>query len=231
MPLRTQTKFYSNFSGGLITEANPLFFPENTAKDISNVTLNRDGTAFRRLGMDTEDSATNSVDTFTEAEIQSWSISLHEWDAVDGDGTLEFIVVQIGSKLYIHDQASPTSGNILASLDFSDLGISDDFRNYQVDTTSGLGKLFVVGKYISPFYLAYDSTAGIFSATKLSLKIRDIDGLSEEDDTSGTITTEASMAFVENGGVTLQDDINVNPALVDFDITYYSSSDVTAYPG
>lgn len=229
MPLRTQTKFYSNFAGGLITEANPLAFPEGTAKDISNMTLNRNGTAQRRLGIDKETDARNGPDFWTNAQASTWGVSAHTWDSVDGDGDLEFIVVQFGPYLYFYERADSVSSSLLARLEFTDLAVNDDFRNYQVDVTSGLGYLFVVGKYISPFYVGYDIESDTFTATKLNLKIRDIDGIPEENDTSGIISTLFQLSFTEDEDA-WANDIDVDPATVDFNITRFTTADTTAYP-
>jgi hypothetical protein len=44
----------NTFIKGLITEANPLTFPENASIDEDNFVLNRDGSRQRRNGMDYE---------------------------------------------------------------------------------------------------------------------------------------------------------------------------------
>jgi len=48
------TKVFNTFVAGLITEAGPLTFPENSSKDELNCVLSRKGNRRRRLGVDYE---------------------------------------------------------------------------------------------------------------------------------------------------------------------------------
>ena len=47
-------KAFRSFVKGLVTEANQLTFPENASVDEANFVLNRDGSRYRRLGVDYE---------------------------------------------------------------------------------------------------------------------------------------------------------------------------------
>lgn len=187
MPQSASTKVYLNFSGGFVTEANPMVFPENTAKEIDNIDLKRQGQIQRRLGLEFETGAEYIADTFTEEQISTYAITKHEWRSVNGTGNLNFLVTQIGNMLYFFDLgAESVSATPKGKLDFTSIRTAEDFYLYPVDATYGKGKLFVVGRRISPFYIEYDEEAGTFEGFKITVKIRDFEGI-EEDVVSPTL--------------------------------------------
>ena len=185
MPRQQARKQLLNFVGGLNTESSPLSFPENTAKALDNVDLNRDGSIKRRRGLDFELGGAYSSASFTEAALQTAAVSTHEWESVDGDDTLNFSVQQVGGILYFHNLGndSPSLAPI-GSINLSSIQTKSNYETYVISTTVGLGKLFIVSPAISPAYIQYDSDAGTFQGVKLTLKIRDTDGIDEEDDDS-----------------------------------------------
>lgn len=191
MPQSAATKVYLNFSGGFVTEANPMVFPENTAKEIDNIDLKRQGQIQRRLGLEFETGAEYMGDTFTEEQISTYAITKHEWRSVNGTGNLNFLVVQIGGTLYFFDLgADSVSATPKGKIDFTSVRTSEDFYLYPVDATYGRGKLFVVGRRISPFYIEYDNEAGTFGGVKITVKIRDFEGIEEELDSPVVVGDE-----------------------------------------
>jgi len=226
MTLQRAKKNFLNFVKGLNTEASPLQFPEGTAKDLDNVDLIRDGSIKRRRGLDYETNAVRSAVSFSEADIQTKGISVHEWRSVNGNGSLNFLVVQIGGKLFFHDLGNQTlSQGIIGSIDFSDLKVDPDFDLEVVDTAYGRGRLFVVGRYISPFYVEYDEDANTFSGHKLTLKIRDIQGLPDDRVSSSPTLTSADISNDESKYESLKDDdISGDPSTIDFNYTSHSSA-------
>ena len=183
MPRQLAKRQLLNFVGGLQTESSPLSFPENTAKDLDNVDLDRDGSIRRRRGIDYETGYVLSAAEFTDADLQTAALSDHEWTSVEGDDTLNFHVHQCGGTLYFHDLGSEIiSENALGYLDISPLRAREDFEKYTISSTTGKGKLFITSPAISPAYIEYDKDSGEFTGVKLTLKIRDIDGIEEDDD-------------------------------------------------
>lgn len=183
MPRQQTRKQFLNFVGGLNTESSPLSFPENTAKDLDNVDLLRDGSIKRRRGLEFELGGNYSVGSITETDLDSWAISAHEWESVDGDDTLNFAVIQIGCILYFHNLGEESlSGGIIGSISLDPIKTRTDHETYTISTTVGQGKLFVVSPAISPAYIQYNADTGVFSGVKLTLKIRDTDGLDEQTD-------------------------------------------------
>ena len=120
MPFAEQSKFMVNFTGGLNTEATSLNFPENAAQDIDNLDLFITGEVKRRLGVDFEDSYTVRPETTTASDTANHAISTDSWKAVNGKGDINFLVVQIGLNLYLHDLgAEPLSGTLRGIVDLS----------------------------------------------------------------------------------------------------------------
>ncbi len=89
---------YATFIRGIITEANPLTFPENASIDEQNFVLQRDGSRLRRLGMDFE---TNYVLSSNIANTIFDDLAIHtsEWRNADNNALNNFAVVQIGATL------------------------------------------------------------------------------------------------------------------------------------
>lgn len=183
MPLNSATKVYLNFVGGLVTEANPMAYPEGTCKDLDNVDLKRQGQIQRRLGLAFEDGGYYSEDTFTSEQASTYAVTKHEWRSVNGTGNLNFLVVQVGGTLYFYNLGSePVSGSPIGKISFSSIRTSEDYALYPIDATSGRGRLFVVGRKISPFYIQYDEEANTFTGYKITVKIRDFEGIEEDED-------------------------------------------------
>lgn len=181
MPRAQQTRQFLNFVGGLNTEASPLVFPENTAKDLDNVDLLRDGSIKRRRGMDFETSGAYSTTTFSESVFENDAISAHEWTSVGGDDSLNFMVLQVGKDLFFHNLGDTAlSTGVIGSLDMTSLSIDSTFNTEVIDASSAKGVLFIVGRKIEPAYIQYDSDANEFTGVTMTLKIRDTDGIDED---------------------------------------------------
>lgn len=178
------TKNFLTFVAGLITEASPLSFPENAAKDLDNLDLRRDGSIYRRLGL-TQDFVDFSQLSFNREDFQNWYISTYVWKSVDGDGSRSFAVVQVGPNLIFHNFVDDTDiSSAMGYIDFTDAGIRSDFASYPVRMTQGRGKLYVVNKLMEPFAVQFNADGISFTGLPLTLKIRDIDGLDEREDTT-----------------------------------------------
>lgn len=183
MPIQQASKVYLNFSGGLVTEVNPMVFPENTCKEIDNVDLQRQGFIQRRLGLEFEAGNAYSGDSWTQSEIETIAITKHEWRSVNGTGNLNFLVVQMGGTIYFYNLgADLISSAPIGKISLETIRTADDYELFPIDTSSGKGLLFIVGRKISPAYITYNEEDNTFIGTKLTLKIRDIDGLMEDEE-------------------------------------------------
>jgi len=182
MPRQAQKQQTINaFSAGLITETNPVAGTPNAASSIDNVDLLRDGSARRRRGLNLETGGGLSLDTFASADLGTQAITFHEWKSVNGDDSLNFSVVQVGGILYFYDLgADIISSNIIGFLSLAPIRIDDTYTQFPIDADTGKGQLFIVGQKISPAYLKYDADMNQFNGVKLTLKIRDFEGLLDD---------------------------------------------------
>lgn len=169
-------KQYFTFVKGWNTEASPMTFPENSALDLDNVILDIDGSIRRRPGIDFERSHSKYGLALTEVERQNEAIGFYEWLNVGGSGSLTFLISQYGTTLHFHRMnGDATSATSIGTVDMTPYII--DTQNAPlslVQVAGGLGKLFVCGRYIEPFYVEYDGTT--LSATQINIQVRDFDG-------------------------------------------------------
>jgi len=183
MPTAEQHKFFTNFTGGLNTEATPLNFPENSAQELDNYDLFRTGEVKRRLGLDFEETYTVRPETTPANEMDQYAISTHEWKSVNGRGDVSFLVVQIGTKLFFHDLGSePVSGTLRGTVDLAayKTGPAPETKIY--DTAFGEGIMIVANSDQDPVIIEYNEPIDTFVATAIELQIRDFEGIEESID-------------------------------------------------
>lgn len=120
MTRAAQDKPYVNFSRGLITEATGLTYPDNSVQEIDNCDINIDGSVQRRLGLDLELGGT-SIE-LVEPMDSSSAVSTFNWDNVDNNPSLNFLVLQVGLYIYFFkrdaltaslNQLRDSAGNII----------------------------------------------------------------------------------------------------------------------
>ena len=192
---------YYSFVGGINTEASPLSFPENTAYDMDNVILQRDGSIRCRLGLQYEADyarvgpvTIDGTTPVTANRAKRMATGVGVWPSVGGDGELEFTVVQMGNILYIHDSSKGSiSGNLKFSIDLDIFKITSISYEDKVQFATGNGYLFVAGPQIDPFYVIYDPDTDSISVQGIAIQIRDFEDLEPEqanDFRPGTLTPE-----------------------------------------
>lgn len=173
----------NQFIGGFNTEANPLSFPPNASSDEQNMELNFEGSRVRRDGFNVEDSY-SSVDTgIAEQDGVIMARTQFRWQNPGGNPSKQFLVVQLGNYLGIHDlDNSILSGTTLYSETFDSSTYNTSFGYAVVD-----GILVVATGEKEVTVIEYDS--GVFTSTTRSLLIRDFFGVEAEE--GGTTLTEA----------------------------------------
>lgn len=195
-------KVYANFTGGLITEANPLSYPENAALDMVNLDLQEDGSVSRRAGLafDNSDVIPFPASGFT---LFDTATNVFKWKAVNGDPNLNIAVVQIGNNLYFYylvdNKVSSTTPaadpiQIPDTVRSSDSTVELRFKT-DIQAVSGGGRLYVTGKYNDPFVITFTEPAVAFDkgavATEiLNLKIRDFKIIKEGETATDPVTSE-----------------------------------------
>lgn len=179
----------NQFIGGFNTEANPLTFPENNSVDEANVEMTSRGTRKRRDGFDTETNY-SIVDTgVTYSTSLKLGRSQFRWENPGGSTSRQFLVVQIGNYLAIHDaDAVPISTSVLYSFTFNTSTYSTDFSYASVD-----GHLVVMTGLKTPSVFSFDGTT--ITKTDITLLVRDFWGVEASNGSGLVYTDPANVAF------------------------------------
>lgn len=175
MAQQVTQKVVNTFVRGLITEAGELTFPPDASVDELNCALRRDGTRERRLGVQFEGGF--SLSTFDVGKTQIVSTGL--WENVGGVNGLQYLVVQVGSKLYFYNKAAApfSSGEIDQSinlLDFEATG-SVGAAEAKCQFTSINGALVVASAGIDTFFVRRNNDTGVISEEKITFRTRDFE--------------------------------------------------------
>lgn len=168
---------YNNFSGGFITEASPINWPENALLDVENFELNRDGSAYRRLGMDIE--IDGEVTAVTQPTTSSNFITQFLWENVNSDPSIAFLVVQVSSLLLFYDATVDNpSDNLVSVLAINTINSLDpDEVKCSYATSNGL-LVVTYGDDVGRFVLYNEGTQS-FSFETFEYKIRDFFGVDD----------------------------------------------------
>lgn len=169
----------NNFVNGLITEATGMNFPENACTDASNVIFNETGEVTRRLGFDYEYSYTAKAITRSSSAIVEY-----EWKAAGGDGSVNFIVQQVGDTIYFYRQSDTTAlsdGIHATTFSLSTFAVAGApaTAGEPCSFASGKGYLFVTHKYCEPFYIVYTVATNALAATAITIQCRDFEGVDD----------------------------------------------------
>ena len=219
----------NKFTGGLITEATGLSFPENAAVATSNCVFTTKNSVTRRVGFNLEASSIwNSVGGFNNAAISEFV-----WLDAGGIANNNYVINQVGSTIYFY---AVVAGNSL-SQQFQSFTINmDSYSASGAPTCStlpcqyaaGYGYLFIVHPYCDPFYVIYN-TGGNFTLAQAVLQQRDFvgqaDGLSVSQRPS--VLTDLHKYNLMNQGWT--DTLATGALLATRMITTFNSS-MGAYP-
>lgn len=202
MPRSAGTIVENNFVNGLVSEATALNFPENACTSASNCVFKETGEVTRRYGFDYESTyQLNSVTRSNSAVVE------FNWDAAGGDGTVTFVVQQIGGILYFY-RALPTN-----SLSAGVHATTVSLGTYQVSGapspnaepcsfSAGKGYLFVTNKYCDPFYVTYTPSTDTLASSPITIQIRDLEGVDDglEDTARPTTLSNAHYYNLRNQG-------------------------------
>lgn len=182
---RQQNKIQTNdFSGGFVTEASPLSFPENSAIDILNMNINKDGSIERRNALRTETphfplSTPNPPDEYARVMYS------YVWRNAGGISGNNFVVVQDGGRLVFYEEGDSvssgwmyTDGSLRANATIDE---PEDVDYSPVSMTDINGILVVVHRYSAPVYIEYTPENNLFpfSGGIIDFEIRDLEGLDD----------------------------------------------------
>ena len=181
MAVNVSQQEYYTFVAGLNTEAGYFTFPPNTFKEASNIKLNIDGSFQKRLAVDFED----NYETFNQisvAQANSYGYTVYTWEAVNSDGNVNFFIVQVGpSLLFFQAVSGAVSATYQFSFDLTPYKVanSNPLGQALIKATPAGGKLLVTSQDTEPLLLTYDIDTGSVRATKITLQMRDFEGVDD----------------------------------------------------
>jgi len=201
------TKLYKTFVKGLITEASPLTYPEDTSLDEDNCLIFSKGNRTRRLGADFENNYTYSP--FEVADLSNTPVVEYSWTSVGNIATTSFLCTQIGGTIYFFDlYSTPVSGSVKGfSIDLTAYAASGatSIEMSPVQMTSGKGYLFVAGEKITPLIVEYSASSDSITVTPVTIHIRDFDGVDDDlavDEEPTTLSTTHNYNLQNQGWLT-----------------------------
>lgn len=177
----------NTFVRGVVSEFSGLNFPEDAAVDASNVIFNSTGIVSRRLGIDYE---TNHQMLTTTIAAGRSVIQEYIWENVDGNGSLSFLVLQLGTILYFYlitDTGSLSANRRPFTVSLTNYTKTAGSGDFPCQFTQGGGHLFVAHPKCDPFRVKYTATAsgaGSLEVTLIGIKIRDLQGVDDGMNTS-----------------------------------------------
>lgn len=202
MPRQAGSFVENSFVKGLITEATGLNFPEQAVTETDNCVFDERGLVRRRLGIDLE----YGYETIT-ANRGDGALSAYRWDAAAGSGDNTIVVTQVGSTLYFYliDETGAVSDNQFASLSlltYQPIGSTLSISGSECQYASGKGFLFVTNPAMESVYITYDPDTVSISATVITLRTRDFEGVDDglELDERPTVLSEQHEYNLLNQG-------------------------------
>lgn len=172
-------KQYNTFVKGLVTEASPLTFPENSSLDEDNFVLERNGSRSRRLGLEYETGYQLKDTELSSSILESTKTSFHVWPSPNGDTTLSIGVVRVYNRFwFVNLLSSNPSANFLNSGNYITIS---NLENSPIDTAVINNTFVIVSKDISkPVLFSYNSTTDTVSDSVVEIEIRDFWGVDDD---------------------------------------------------
>jgi hypothetical protein len=182
-----------SFIKGLVTEGGFFVHPKNAWKEGFNVTPNVDGSIERRSGLDYEVLPTYHPSAIDASQRDLWAFTVESWNAVGGNGNLDYFVVQAGPIIHFYASATGTVSAQKKSftLDLNDFGFtgrSGDPGTSIIKATSAHGKLIITNRDCEPILVIYNSDTDTITTQSLVLLMRDFDGIRSPKSSSDELT-------------------------------------------
>lgn len=200
MPTASANKEYNTFIKGIITEANPLSFPENASIDEENFILNRNGSRNRRYGIDFEDNYVKIDTEYSNLTFTGAKVSTYSWDNVSNDATLSFGVVFIHKKFWFMDLTTTAPSANLKNGGLP-LTVVHGSNNY-IQMANINGDLYYTIPEVGVFRISYNVSTDSFSTEQIVLWIRDTFGVDDglDVDERPSVTFDAHQYNLRNQG-------------------------------
>jgi hypothetical protein len=204
MARASQNKLYRTFVKGLVTEASPLTYPEDTSYDERNTILSRKGSRTRRQGINYE--LNTLVPGFTTNDTYNQQEFI--WKAVAKEANTNFLVLQKGLDVKFFDASTTVYEESVKNFTVN-LGdhlipgwSAEDAATQMYQLAAGKGFLFIVGRPIRPLAIEYLPDTDTIVVSPLNLLIRDFDGLNDglaNDEEPAVLTKEHHYNLFNQG--------------------------------
>src|SRR5687767_6698551 len=174
MPQQAAVVVENDFSGGLVTEASGLNFPEKACTETYNCEFNMDGSVRRRLGFDFEADWTTKDINRTDKVVNTYL-----WKNVAGNGDLTLFVLQVGLVIYFYEVIADqgfSAGAIASSVTLSPVSGAVDSELIEAQFSDGNGYLFVTHPNCDPVRISYTVATQTATGTSITIQIRDFEG-------------------------------------------------------
>lgn len=173
MPRTQQIKSYGAWSRGLWPDAPPNSFPQGSTTDEWNFTINKDLSRERRRGLD----FTTASTSVTSTDIDK--VTEFKWIPYSSGTIVEIIVVHVAGILHYY-HVDGTKYSFVTYLISHKLPNSTSAQVEQstVSMTNVKGDLIIVGQYIRPLRVVFNSSTSI-SENSIVIKERDLDGVAD----------------------------------------------------
>lgn len=176
MPRVRSEKQYNTFVKGLMTEANPLTYPENASLDEDNFVLKRNGSRERRLGIDYEVGYALKSTGLSLSTVNSTRCSYYKWENPGGDSDISIGVVRVHNSLWFFnllvDPISEQELNGGSPIEIAGL------NNSPIDTAVVNNYFVIVSKDLPiPVVLYYNKDDQTITQSSIPIQVRDIWGV------------------------------------------------------
>lgn len=175
--MQGQKVFINPFMSGMNTETPDVEDQGAFTADELNCTIYSENIRGRRFGFDIERDGQYKASGMTGNSFRGFF-----WKNV-GRTPADFIVYQVDTKLFFYraDNKPFSITPITSTVDLTEYitDITQFYFNPVNFSTSGLGSLTVVSKYLEPIRVSYDFGTDLFSVERIRIKIRDIEGVDD----------------------------------------------------
>ena len=191
---------FTTFVKGIITEANPLTFPENASIDEQNFVLNRDGSRSRRLGVDYEDNYNVVQTDIVNNNNSNVFYNTYTWrNAIESTGEDIYVVAIYRTLYFFRADNNRISDDLILEITIPApyFGFLDhvDFAALSTHLVVSYG-----GKNVYTF--KYDQNTDTLIVGVAGLLVRDIWGVEDElklDERPTTLTDEHNYNLHNQG--------------------------------
>ena len=173
-----QTVAENNFTGGLVTQATGMNFPENSCTFAQNLIFRPWGLVERRLGFDAESSFLTQFLNLADSVFTQYV-----WKDATGNGNINITVVQVGATLSFYNMNhNAISQGLISSINLTSFsaGQPGGIALTQCQFTTGIGYLLVFNSFCSPFFVSYNALTNTITGNSIAVQYRDTYGIDEK---------------------------------------------------